>query len=167
MRPSLAASLLLLCPAAQVSLLAQAQNPMALQAVPADAQDAATGRGLRGGGATPTATAPDADGAMFRGGAAHTGVYSATGIAAFHKVKWEFQAKGQILSSPVAAGNIVYVGSNDHRLYAVELGSGEKKWEFKTEGRVVSSPAVSNGVVYFLSYDSNLYAVDAASGALK
>ena len=44
MRPSLAASLLLLCPAAQVSLLAQAQNPMALQAVPADAQDAATGR---------------------------------------------------------------------------------------------------------------------------
>ena len=61
----------------------------------------------------------------------------------------------------------MYVGSNDHRLYAVELGSGEKKWEFKTEGRVVSSPAVSNGVVYFLSYDSNLYAVDAASGALK
>ena len=58
MRPSLAASLLLLCPAAQVSLLAQAQNPMALQAVPADAQDAATGRG---------------------GGAAHTGVYSGNG----------------------------------------------------------------------------------------
>jgi len=62
MRPSLAASLLLLCPAAQVSLLVQAQNPVALQAVPADTQDAATGRG---GGATPTT--PDADGAMFRG----------------------------------------------------------------------------------------------------
>jgi outer membrane protein assembly factor BamB len=112
-------------------------------------------------------TTSDADGAMFRGGAAHTGVYSAAGIAAFHKVKWEFQAKAQILSSPVISGNTVYVGSNDHRLYAVELASGEKKGEFKTEGRVASSPAVSNGVVYFLSYDSNLYAVDAASGALQ
>lgn len=105
--------------------------------------------------------------AMFRGDAAHSGVYSAPGATAFHKVKWQFHTKGQILSSPAIAGNTAYFGSNDHRLYAVDLESGEKKWEFKTDGRVASSPAVANGAVYFLSYDSNFYAVDAASGSLK
>ena len=106
-------------------------------------------------------------GAMFRGDAAHTAVYSAPGTTAFHKVKWQFQTKAQVVSSPAVAGGIVYFGSNDHRLYAVDLGSGEKKWDFKTDGRVASSPAVSNGVVYFLSYDSHFYAVDAAVGTLK
>src|SRR5215813_392944 len=105
--------------------------------------------------------------AMFRGNPAHTGTSNAAGTTAFHKVKWQFHTKAQILSSPVVVGNTVYFGSNDHRLYAVDLQSGEKKWEFKTDGRVASSPAVSNGVVFFLSYDSNFYAVDATSGALK
>jgi len=110
---------------------------------------------------------PREDNAMFRGNPARTGVSSAPGTAAFHKVKWQFRTKAQILSSPAVVGNIVYFGCNDHRLYAVDLETGAKKWEFKTEGRVLSSPAISNGLVYFLSYDSNFYAVDAATGTLK
>jgi FOG: WD40-like repeat len=106
-------------------------------------------------------------GATFRANPAHTGVFNAPGPSAFHKVKWQFQAKAQILSSPTVAGNTVYFGSNDHRLYAVDLETGAKKWEFKTDGRVASSPAVSNGLIYFPSYDSNFYALDAASGKLK
>src|ERR1700746_3926835 len=105
--------------------------------------------------------------ATFRGDPAHTGVYAAPGAVAFHKVKWQFHTKAQVLSSPAVAGNTVYFGSNDHRLYAVDLESGAKKWEFKTDGRVASSPAVANGLVYFLSYDANFYSVDAATGALK
>jgi eukaryotic-like serine/threonine-protein kinase len=139
MRHLLAASLLLVCPVGY-----------AQESAPAPA-----------GAASPTG------GAMFRGNPAHTGAYSAAGTTTFHKVKWQFRTKAQILSSPAVSGNIVYFGSNDHRLYAVELGTGEKKWEYKTEGRVSSSPAVSNGLVYFLSYDSNFYAVDAALGTLK
>lgn len=107
------------------------------------------------------------DSATFRGNPAHTGVYSAPGTTTFHKVKWQFRTKAQVLSSPAVAGNTVYFGSNDHHLYAVDLGTGEKKWEFKTDGRVASSPAVSNGLVYFLSYDSNFYALDAATGTVK
>src|ERR1700751_438707 len=105
--------------------------------------------------------------AVFRETPARTGVYGAPGTATFHKVKWQFHTKAQVLSSPAVAGNTVYFGSNDHRLYAVDLESGAKKWEFKTDGRVASSPAVANGLVYFLSYDSNFYAVDAATGTLK
>jgi glucose dehydrogenase len=107
------------------------------------------------------------DAATFRGNAAHTGVYAESGASTFHKIKWEFQTKAQVLSSPVVAAGTVYFGSNDHRLFAVDLATGAKKWEFKTEGRVASTPAIANGLVFFLSYDSNFYALDAASGTLK
>jgi len=137
MRPLLAASLLLLC------AVARAQN------------SAPSGGSVR-----------SSSSATFRGDAAHTGIYNQPGAAAFHKVKWQFHTAAQIVSSPAVSGDTVYFGSNDHRLYAVDLRSGEKKWEFKTEGRVASSPAVSSGLVYFLSYDSNFYALDAATGSL-
>jgi len=107
------------------------------------------------------------DAATFRGNAAHTGVYVESGASTFHKIKWEFQTKAQVLSSPVVAAGTVYFGSNDHRLFAVDLATGAKKWEFKTEGRVASTPAIANGLVFFLSYDSTFYALDAASGTLK
>jgi glucose dehydrogenase len=105
--------------------------------------------------------------ATFRGDAAHTGVYTAPGTATFHKIKWQFHTGGQILSSPAVVSDTVYFGSNDHKLYAVDLATGAEKWTFKTEGRVASSPAVANGRVFFLSYDSNFYALDAATGALQ
>jgi outer membrane protein assembly factor BamB len=105
--------------------------------------------------------------AMFRGNPQHTGVYDAPGVPQFTKIKWQFQTKGQVFSSPVAAGDKLFVGSSDHVLYALDLATGALKWKFKTDGRVTSSPAVSTGLVYFGSYDSNFYAVDAASGQLK
>jgi|SRR5215467_1447896 len=117
--------------------------------------------------AAPGGSEPGSSSATFRGDPAHTGIYNQPGVTAFHKVKWQFQTKAQIVSSPVVSQNTVYFGSNDHRLYAIGLEQGEKKWEFKSEGRVASSPAVSNGLVYFLSYDSNFYALDATTGSLR
>jgi eukaryotic-like serine/threonine-protein kinase len=104
---------------------------------------------------------------MFRGNPQHSGVYASAPISKFTKVQWQFQTKGQVLSSPVVVGDTVYVGSGDHLLYALDRGTGTLKWKFKTESRVPSSPAVAGGVVYFGSYDGNFYAVDAASGKEK
>src|SRR5262249_41990359 len=70
-------------------------------------------------------------------------------------------------AAPAVAGGVVFVGSTDGNLYAIEATTGAERWKFATQGRVVSSPAVQAGVVYFASYDSNFYAIDAASGALK
>src|SRR5260221_11147000 len=103
----------------------------------------------------------------FRGDAAHTGVFPASGANEFHKIKWQFHTGGQILSSPVVADGVVYFGSNDHFLYAVDLASGAQKWKFETGSRIPSTPAVANGLLFFLSYDSNFYALDAATGVLK
>jgi outer membrane protein assembly factor BamB len=108
-----------------------------------------------------------ADDAMFRGNPQHTGVYAASGVPQFTKIKWKFHTGGQILSSPAVAGGTLFLGSSDHFLYALDLASGTQKWKFQTDGRITSSPAVSAGIVYFGSYDSYFYAVDAATGQLK
>lgn len=105
--------------------------------------------------------------AMFRGNPQHTGVYPGPGVALFTKIRWQFHTKGQILSSPAASGGVLYIGSGDHFLYALDAGTGELRWKFRTDGRITSSPAVSEGLVFFGSFDSNFYAVDAATGKLK
>jgi eukaryotic-like serine/threonine-protein kinase len=107
------------------------------------------------------------DSPMFRGNLQHPGVYSDVGVQKFSRVKWKFQTRGAIVSSPAVVDGVAYVGSDDHILYAVDLASGGLKWKFKTGSRVASSPAVASGTVYFGSYDDNFYAVDIATGKLK
>jgi outer membrane protein assembly factor BamB len=104
--------------------------------------------------------------AMFRGNLAHTGVYEAPGVLTFTKVKWKFHTDGLVISTPAIANGVAYVGSTDHNLYAVDLGSGTAKWKFETGARISSSPAVERGIVYVESYDGHLYAVDARTGRL-
>ncbi|MGB8658189.1 MAG: PQQ-binding-like beta-propeller repeat protein [Candidatus Zixiibacteriota bacterium] len=105
--------------------------------------------------------------AMFRANQEHTGVYNTKGVHEFNGLKWEFKVESAVRSSPAIAGGVVYFGSLDHHLYAVDISTGEEKWKFKTEGEVASSPAIAGGVVCFGSYDGNLYAVDVKTGEEK
>src|ERR1700704_2130316 len=93
---------------------------------------------------TLAATAPlgSSGAAMFRGDLQHTGVYDARGVPDLHGVKWTFKTGGRVYSSPAVADGVVFVGSADGNLYAVDAAAGTQKWKFTTRGRVVSSPAV-------------------------
>lgn len=64
------------------------------------------------------ASSPSAD-AMFHGGAAHTGVYAASGPAPRGRLKWRFRTAGEIVSSPAISAGTVYIGSADHKVYAL------------------------------------------------
>ncbi|MGW4985639.1 serine/threonine-protein kinase, partial [Streptomyces mirabilis] len=77
---------------------------------------------------------------------------------------WEFHTGDAVSSSPTVVGGVVYVGSGDHNLYAVNATTGRKRWSFRTDKGVESSPTVVDGVVYVGSWDGSLYAVDAATG---
>jgi eukaryotic-like serine/threonine-protein kinase len=107
------------------------------------------------------------EGSMFRGNLEHTGTYKAAGVPKLNGVKWNFHTDGRVISSPAVVNGVVYVGSTDSILYAIDAASGALKWKFPTGSWVVSSPAVADGIVYFGSYDSFLYAVDARTGELK
>jgi outer membrane protein assembly factor BamB len=101
---------------------------------------------------------------MYRGGPQRTGIYDTKGVAKLSGVKWQFQTGGPVWSSPVVANGVVYFGSDDGHLYAVDAQTGQEKWRFKTEDDVRSSPAIANGVAYVVSYDGNLYAVNIQTG---
>jgi len=70
-------------------------------------------------------------------------------------------------SSPVYADGMVFVGSPDGQLYAIDAEVGEVRWRFRTAGKVRSTPVVHDGTVYFGSWDGHVYAVDTTSGKAK
>jgi outer membrane protein assembly factor BamB len=69
-----------------------------------------------------------------------------------------------VLSSPAVVNGVVYFGSDNGILHALNASTGATLWNFNTGNIVVSSPAVANGIVYIGSYDGNLYALSAATG---
>jgi outer membrane protein assembly factor BamB len=105
----------------------------------------------------------------FHGNNARTGVYEGAGPTQLRGVKWTFKTDGPIIGSPAVANGVVFIGSVDGNVYAVDQETGKQKWKFKTVAsrQVTSSPAVVNGVVYFGGFDGVLYALDAETGATK
>ena len=71
-----------------------------------------------------------------------------------------------VWSSPVVENGILYAGSEDGHLYAINASTGEHLWRFETGGMVASSPRVYRGLVFVHSMDGYLYGVDAGSGTM-
>jgi len=81
---------------------------------------------------------------------------------------WTASTGDQIrYSSPAVAGGVVYVGSQDHKLYAFHAATGSILWTASTGGPIGdSSPAVAGDVVYVGSEDNKFYAFHAATGSI-
>lgn len=77
---------------------------------------------------------------------------------------WTYATKGPIMASPVVVGDTVFVGSRDHRLYALDAARGAQLWTYATGDRVESTPAVVGGRVFFGSHDGKVYCLDASDG---
>src|SRR5262249_36603680 len=75
-----------------------------------------------------------------------------------------FKAGGAMRSNPAVAGGVVYLGSDDGYLYALDAAHGTLHWRFKTGDMIRTDPVVAQGVVVFGSLDGSIYGLDAASG---
>jgi glucose dehydrogenase len=79
---------------------------------------------------------------------------------------------GAFESSPAVVNGVVYIGSDDGNLYALNASTGVKIWNYTTSfqqtymngNQVTSSPAVSQGIVYVGSVGGNIYAFNATTG---
>jgi outer membrane protein assembly factor BamB len=79
---------------------------------------------------------------------------------------WRFQA-GVVESSPLVQDGLLYFGSWDGKVYAVDLVTHRPRWTFQTGDEVKAAPAYSDGTIYIGSYDGKLYALDARTGELR
>jgi len=70
-------------------------------------------------------------------------------------------------SSPLVVGRRVYVGSWDHRVYALGLGTGKVLWSTLLGGEVDSSAAYSGGIVFVGDNSGTVTALDARTGAIR
>src|SRR5205807_2476278 len=85
-------------------------------------------------------------------------VLSSSNVSAL-TLDWSHTTRGPIFPSPAVANGVVYVGSGDDKLYALDAVTGTVKWSYTTGSEIgTSSPTVVNGVVYIGSYDHKLYA---------
>jgi outer membrane protein assembly factor BamB len=77
---------------------------------------------------------------------------------------WSFETGGTIRSSPAIApmwpnasnAEILYIGSNDDRLYSLTACCGTLRWSVETGGNIQGRPLVNslsgNGTVYVRSH---------------
>ena len=106
-----------------------------------------------------------ADWPMFRYDLNHTGVGS--GDPVLNPVLiWNFTTDFFVDGSPAVANGIVYIGSDDQYLFAINSSNGNLVWKYKT-GTTESSPAVADDIVYIGTFDSNTVAAFNATNGLS
>lgn len=80
------------------------------------------------------------------------------------KRRWTYSTAGPVAPALLAAGGLVYAGSKDGNMYALDAETGKPRWAFGTGNGVYTCPAVAGGLAYFGSADYQLYAVDVKTG---
>lgn len=114
------------------------------------------------------AKAQSTEPAMFLKDQQHSANYSSSAsVENEPHLLWKLKTGGPVVSSPVISEGVLYAGSNDKRLYAIDAASGRVLWEFETAGAVNSTPLVARGRVMFLSMDGYFYALDKKDGELQ
>ncbi len=80
------------------------------------------------------------------------------------QVKWRFKTRAPVFSSPVADGNMVYFGSLDSTLYAVDINTGKVTWTFVTGGPIRSNVVINKNQLLFVSPHGILYSLEKNTG---
>lgn len=115
---------------------------------------------------TNNVSASSDDWPTFQHDSAHSG-YSTSQAPLTNQTLWNFTTGGAVKSSPVVANGLVYFGSDDGYLYALNAYNGTEIWRYNTYGPVESAATVLDGVVYVGGFHSHaVFALNAYTGAL-
>lgn len=114
----------------------------------------------------------DADPARFdpqtgrtaRGNLLRTGVFEAAGAPNLAGALWSVETGGPVRAGPVVVESVLYVGSLDGTMRALDAKTGAAIWQFKAPKPVRAAVAVAGGRVFFGSDDQHFYALDARTG---
>ena len=71
---------------------------------------------------------------------------------------------GKVESSPVVVDGLVYFGSQDGRLFAVNSATGRIRWAYQTGARINASPSVDGNRVCITTYAGAFFCFDRRTG---
>ena len=77
---------------------------------------------------------------------------------------WRYATDGWVVNAPAVIDGMVFVGSDDGYIYALDAVTGRLVWRHETSDVVRSTPAVSGGIVYAGSNDGYVYALSVETG---
>ena len=80
---------------------------------------------------------------------------------------WTYVCDDEIRGTATCDRGIVYFGSYDKHLYALNIESGKLLWKYFADGGIVSKPAIVEDSVFFGSEDHRLHVISARSGSLQ
>lgn len=99
-------------------------------------------------------------------------VYGLRDMGNSYQVVWEFSGANAGYSvNPLVVNNMVYVGSRDGYMYALNAANGALAWQYPAASQaglssIMYSAAHADGVLYFAANDMYGYALNATNGAL-
>jgi outer membrane protein assembly factor BamB len=123
--------------------------------------------GSRSSGGTPRANGhePTPPGASTGAGGGKGTDRTGAGGSGPASTAWTFTTGNEILSNPGVGNGVVYVGSRDNYLYAVNAATGKQIWKSR-QGWVAAAPEVVNGMVCASTATGEFSAIRAATGVV-
>jgi eukaryotic-like serine/threonine-protein kinase len=101
---------------------------------------------------------------QFHGNQAQTGYVSGE-LPDSPKLVWRFKTGAGVKSSPAIVNNIVYIGSSDKHIYAIDVQTGKQRWAVLLDDEVEASPTVIGKMVFIGTLTGTIYALDSVTGA--
>jgi len=80
------------------------------------------------------------------------------------KPLWKFECEDEIRGSPAIDHGILFAGSYDNNLYALDSANGSFLWKYSSDGGIATRPVVHENNVFFGSEDHRVHAVSTRSG---
>ena len=103
---------------------------------------------------------------LYRGNSQRTGVYELSAIRHQPEVKWQTKVSETWLMPPMLAGGILYTGSGDGVLYALNTETGEQIWSADGFGQLESTGAIAGDVIITAGFSNLVQALNRHSGAV-
>ncbi|MCF7824829.1 MAG: PQQ-binding-like beta-propeller repeat protein [Candidatus Marinimicrobia bacterium] len=101
---------------------------------------------------------------LYRASLSRDGVYGDFTILKKPKLKWKFKIASVAFGAPVVIDSMLYFGSRDKNVYAINTSSGEEQWKYSTKNGGDLIPAISGCLIFFGGWDSTLFTLNRITG---
>ena len=75
-------------------------------------------------------------------------------------ILWKFNCGSSVPGGIGGENGLVYAGTINGMLFAIDALSGSQKWSFRTGGMMTAGAEIKDGNVYFTSFDQKLYCLN-------